>query len=101
MLKDLMKILSENFVSDSVPVAGILRQIVMNDEFKILKMFMDSEDKNGRNGLTGATVSCFVPTSNQIIKLVSAFEKLLKYIEINEPGANDLVFIKEKYFNWV
>lgn len=48
MLKDLLKILSEHFVSDKLPVGGILKQIMGNEEFKILKMFMDTEDKNGK-----------------------------------------------------
>lgn len=49
MFKDLLKITSENFISDNMPVTGILKQIIVNDEFKILKMFMDTEDKNGKN----------------------------------------------------
>lgn len=48
MFKDLLKILSEHFVSDMVPVAGILKQIIINVEFKIIKMFMDTEDRNGK-----------------------------------------------------
>lgn len=49
MLKDLLKILSESFVRDNLPVGGILKQIIVNDEFKILKMLMDTEDRNGKN----------------------------------------------------
>lgn len=53
MCKDLLKILSENVSSDSLPVTGILKQIIINKEFKILKMFMDTEDRNGKNVLAG------------------------------------------------
>lgn len=74
MLKDLLKILSENFVRDNLPVSGILKHIIVHNEFIILKMLMDTEDRN-------------------------AFEKLLKYIESNEPNAADLTFIKDKYFD--
>lgn len=49
MLSDLLKILSEFFISDNVPVTGILKQIIINNEFKILKLMMDTEDKNGEN----------------------------------------------------
>lgn len=30
---------------------------------------------------------------------IAAFEKLLKYIESNEPNAGDLAIIKDKYFD--
>lgn len=101
MFKDLLKITSENFISDNIPVTGILKQIIINDEFKILKMFMDTEDKNGKN------VMCFSLQKQQhkLTKTFSfyfvflAFEKLLKYIEANESSADDLAFIKDKYFN--
>lgn len=48
MLRELLKILSENFISDNIPVTGILKQIAVHREFKILKMFMDTEDRNGK-----------------------------------------------------
>lgn len=57
MLKCLLKILSESFLSDNIPVTGILKQIIINDEFKILKMFMDTEDRNGKIVCGGANFS--------------------------------------------
>lgn len=100
MCKDLLKILSENFISDKMPVTGILKQIIINDEFKILKMFMDTEDRNGKNGwrvfFNGPSLTNFF-----LFFVVSAFEKLLKYAESNEPNADDLAFIKDKYLNWM
>ncbi|KAJ6640570.1 Ninjurin-A [Pseudolycoriella hygida] len=66
LLKNLLQILSENFINDKIPVSGILKQIIINDQFKILKLLMDTEDKN-------------------------AFEKLLKYLETNEPSSKATV----------
>lgn len=57
MLKDLLKILSENFVRDNLPVSGILKQIIVHNEFTILKMLMDTEDRNGKNFGTNQWIS--------------------------------------------
>lgn len=52
MISNLLKILSDFYISDNIPVTGILKQIIINEEFKILKMFMDADDKIGENSFS-------------------------------------------------
>lgn len=74
--------------------------MAINDEFKILKMFMNAGDKIGKHIWINLIM---ILTRIKLIFMLFllAFEKLLKYTESNEEKLDDLEFIKEKYFDLI